>query len=278
MPVLQDTYDAQGNLTTRTDPRGKATTFDYNAINKSVSETDPTGKFIRYDYDENGNLKLIEKGKGTNVASTQEFTYDRKNRVSEKWVGGAKVYTNTYDRADNKTSITLPDASTYLFTYDDNKRVLSATEPGGYKIENTYDTGDDDNNGLRTQYKETIGAVVESTSFVYDALKRMTSITGPLGGVVKLFYDEKANRSRIQAGATTIYQDFDETGKLTGQSALFGSSLLSLKYTYFPSGELSTYAESGTNNSYTYDFAGDFPPGRKTAQRLRIPTTKQEIS
>ncbi|AFQ43995.1 RHS repeat domain-containing protein [Desulfosporosinus meridiei] len=249
-------YDAQGNLKSRTDPNGRVTNFDYNAINKAVTETDPLGKFITYDYDENGNLKSSIRGKGANTVQSESYTYDRKNRLLETYVGGVKQFTNVYNFADDKTQMTLADGVTkYTYSYDANHRVLTAAEPGNsFTLTNEYGQTPGNSNGMRVKYTETMGGMSQITSFSYDELRRMTTATGPRGGLTEFFYNEQGAQSRIKNGATEIYQDFDNAGRLTGQTVI-GSSKLDLKNSYYANGQVNTYKEDGTTHTFVYDFA-----------------------
>lgn len=248
-------YDAQGNLETRTDPKGNVTTFNYNAINKALTETDPLTKFISYDYDENGNIKSSTRGKGANVVQSESYTYDRKNRVYEKFVGGVKQFTDTYNYADDKTQVTLADGVTkYTYSYDTNHRLLTAADPGGFTLTSEYGQTVGNSNGMRTKYTETFGSTNQSTLFGYDGLRRLISATGPLSGVTEFYYNEQGVQSRIKNGSTEIYQDFDNAGRLTGKT-IIGSSKLDLKNSYFNNSQVNTYTEAGTTHTFVYDFA-----------------------
>lgn len=172
-------YDKQGNLTKRTDPRKYVTTFDYNAINKSTTETDPLEKVITTDYDKNGNLASITKGTVGNVIESESYDYDQKNRLKTKKVFNVVQFTNVYNAAGDKTSIQLNDGKTYTFKYDENHRLVEATEPGGFKLTNEYGQASGNTNGMRTKYSETTGGVTQATTFGYDGLHRLISVTGP---------------------------------------------------------------------------------------------------
>ncbi|MRX56156.1 DNRLRE domain-containing protein [Bacillus idriensis] len=253
-------HDAQGNIKTRTEPRGNQTTFEYNKVNQVIKETDPLNKFIRYDYDENGNLLKVEKGKGSGTTETvvvkEEFKYDRKNRIIENSVGGNTLYTYGYDRADNQTTIKVAtDSLPYAFAYDENKRLIAAEEPGGYKLTNGYENNTSSpNHGQRKSLSETINGVQETTTYQYDILKRLTKIEGPQKRTTEFFYDESNQPIRIKNGSLNSYYDYDEEGNLKRQSSL-GNKPLTLVHSYFADGDLKDIEVNGKAQSYTYDFA-----------------------
>lgn len=219
-----------------------------------MTETDPLGKFIAYDYDPNGNLESISKGTEGHSVQAESYTYDSKNRVYEKYVAGIKQFTNSYDKAGDKTGITLAGGQNYGYTYDDNHRLTSATEPGGFKLANEYSQATGNDNGMRKKLTETLSGTTQSTTFGYDGLRRLISVTGPKGGVSEFFYNEQGGVSRIKSGSNEILQDFDDAGKLTSQTAFY-SSRLDLKYTYEANGQLKIYSESSITHTYGYDFA-----------------------
>lgn len=250
-------YDAQGNLETRTDPRGNVTSFTYNEINKVKRETDPLGKFIDYDYDNEGNLKTVKLGKDSNIVSTIGYEYDQKNNEKKKFVGGTELYTKTYFRNSLLKAITMNDGSLYTYTYDTSSRLIEVNEPNGFKLINNYDNNlNSTANGLRTSYQETVGATTQTTSFGYDGLQRLISITGPLGAQTNYYYSEDDQLARIKAGNTVQNQEYDAEGQLEKQSIFAGNDFLQLGYTYYADGNIKTYSDGTNTHTYTYDFAG----------------------
>uniref|UniRef100_UPI0004898B68 RHS repeat domain-containing protein n=1 Tax=Anoxybacteroides tepidamans TaxID=265948 RepID=UPI0004898B68 len=258
--TTQYTYDAQGNLKTRIDPRNNVTTLDYNAINLLTQEQDPLGKFIRYDYDNVGNLKSVEQGKDTTVLAKQEFKYDSKNQLTEKWVNGQKVASYTYDYAGNVTSIDA-NGQTYSFTYDTYNRLKTSQEPSGYQLQNNYVTDENSSsNGLRSSYVETTGGHSYTTTFGYDVLQHLASIQVPTGQTTEFYYNEKGLpiRTSLKNSANTssfnVYSSYDDGGRLTAQRVI-GGDALDLTYGYDADSNIVTYFDGTNTHTFTYDFA-----------------------
>ncbi|WP_059171999.1 DNRLRE domain-containing protein [Bacillus sp. FJAT-27445] len=253
-------YDKEGNLEHRINPRGYITSYEYNEINQLKKEIGPLGKYIGYDYHPNGNLKAIEIGKGTSIYSTQEFIYDSKNLLKEMKIDGNLVSSYSYDDAGNVNSLTYK-GDTYSFKYDAINRLESTTEPGGYKVENQYgnDTSKSDH-GLRTTLKESTNGILYTTSFSYDLLTRLSSVTASTGAGIHLEYNEKGMpvQERFMKNGVNLpvglYKSFDELGRITSQN-LIGSTELELKYSYNKDGKLQTYSEGNQTQSFTYDYA-----------------------
>jgi RHS repeat-associated protein len=151
------TYDANGNLKTRTAPApnqtGSATvttTYGYDALNrltiKSFSDGTNHGAAFEYIYDlanytsssasipiSNPVGRLIHVSNDVNAAST--FSYDPMGRVIQQTSclpsncnDAANPVTTHYDLAGNLSSLTYPDGETVAYTPDAVGRMLSAID------------------------------------------------------------------------------------------------------------------------------------------------------
>ncbi len=245
-------YDKQGNLLSRIDPRGNKTSFSYNAINEVERETDPLGKFYRYEYDGEANVTKIERGQNTTVSSTVTFGYDAKNNEVTKSVNGAKLYDKTYFKNNLLKSILTPADGTYTFDYDSSQRLTKAVSPG-YTIENIYETASSNPaNGLRTSFKETLGTSVFTTRYAYDGSQRLTTLTAPDNTAYNYFFNERSQPVRQESPNVVQLHEFDEDGQLTAQTVL-GQSSVQYRYSYDRSGQVISYAAGNKTHRYTYD-------------------------
>ena len=149
-PTTQYAYDANGNLTSVTDPRGYVTTYVYDEIGRKTQQIlpDPDGSgplgtlTTRYFYDNDGNLRYVVDPRGTDAkeaAYTTEYDYDNLGR---------------------KTSAIAPDPDgsgplarpTTQYVYDANGNLEHVVDPLG-----------------------------NSTWYQYDKLGRQTKVTDALG-------------------------------------------------------------------------------------------------
>lgn len=151
----QFTYDANGNVLTRTDRAGKVWAFTYNARGQVLTAVNPTGGTTTYSYDAAGNLASRRDAD----TGTTTFAYDQFSRL---------------------TNVVHPDAATMRMTWDANDRLAATTDERGNTTTYTYD-----HNGNVVRITDALG---NSTGFAYDARDRMIRSTNRLGQVTSRAY------------------------------------------------------------------------------------------
>lgn len=203
-------YDARGNTTSITDPRGVTTTMEHNVWNqptrvtRGASNGTLVGPVLRLvttqRYDHNGRVVEVEKGHsdGPTPASVVRtaLTYDTRGDVLTRTVTGEGI----------------PPLTT-RFLYDANRNLIETTSPLQHKVRTEYDGRDlpiavtrgfgsaeastvtfvyDDNRNLvrTTDAVDNDGdGQRESTTFTYDGFNRLRKTTDALGGTVELTLD-----------------------------------------------------------------------------------------
>src|SRR3989454_7800139 len=233
------TYDSVGNLLTRTDPRGNQTSFTY-ALNRLTKVTYPNNSTVTYTYDANGNrLTMVDS------SSSSYYTYDARNGLTNETevIGGAKYSTlYSYDQAGDVVSIQYPDSYLLSFTYDAVNRVkkVGSFATVAYTVDDkmrsiTFGNGEVtnyayDSRGRPTRILDKIGSTknldlnytydgtgnvltLNSESYSYDWLDRLTSATGPWG-TLTYSYDQVGNRVRMVQGATTTTYTYGPFNRL----------------------------------------------------------------
>jgi RHS repeat-associated protein len=211
------TWDAAGNLASRTDARGVKLTYRYDALNRMTSKRYPDGRTARWFYDEAGH------GDGTG----------RLTSVSDATAGGCpgdRSRSMRYDAMgqDVRTTYCVDgDSRTIGFEYDAAGRQKTVIYPGNERVGYGFDTAGKirDVSGLVGEYR-------------YDADGQMVFAENADSTIDTWTYDPQRH------WLTAHSVDSPVTGPL-----------LTLDYTHEPNGliKTSTTSPGGPDLSYTYD-------------------------
>ncbi|WP_205698626.1 RHS repeat domain-containing protein [Conexibacter sp. SYSU D00693] len=211
-------YDANDNITSRTDPVGSST-YAYDRQNRATSERQPDGRQTDYTYDEVGNLLTLSDGSG---ASRYQYKPDnqiaRVSQPTESMTGGV---TFDYDTAGNQNKVVMPNGVTVTRKFDQLGRPeeIAADKSSGRLLTRTYQYSGDkllQDTGIYYFYENGLGQLTEADNTAIG-------IT-PVGNV-------------HPAGATA---GFNEANQMTS----FNGSTNSL--TYDANGNLRTVTRAGT--------------------------------
>jgi RHS repeat-associated protein len=270
------TYDAEGNLLSRTDPNGVATTWTYSPLGKptSVTYSGSSAHPVTSTYDANGELT----GR-TDASGTSSYTLDPFGELTSTTNGAGQAIGYGYDANGDTTSITYPlpatatwaNTSTVAYGYDHADRVTALTDFNGHTvtISNTTDG---------QPSSATLGTTGDTVTTTYDgagvpsaiALKNSTATLqsfgyadAPAGNILSetdtpaspqspavYTYDAKGRVASMTPGSgSALSYGFDPSGNLTTLPT--GGTA-----TYDNAGELASSALSGTTTSYAYNAAG----------------------
>jgi RHS repeat-associated protein len=250
---VQTTFDNRGNVLSRSDALGRTTSYTYdsndNVLSESVSAggsttattsytynsfaevltvTDPLGNTTTNAYDGNGNLLSVTTPApdGNTAASVTHFAYDSKGELTQITDPLNHVTNLTYTPAGLIQSIT--DAQNNLTTY-------------GYDVR-----------GNRTSVIDPINGSAHPTTFAYDIMNRLTSITYPDNTSVSFGYDYRGRRTSAtdQNNRTTTYA-YDDADRLTTVTDAAGHVT---QYAYDTENNLLSITDA---NSHTTSFAYD---------------------
>lgn len=216
--VTKYTYDRFGNLLNYTDPLGQSETYTYDLQGNVLSKTDRNGTIF------------------TNL-------YDGMNRLLSSKAGLTNLTNNTYTKT-GAVAVTANTTCTLTYTYDDLGRLLSETQSGSPQIKKEY-TYDIASNRLTAKvYSYDTGILTNDTSYTYDELNRMQTVSE--GGVLQCTYtyDVNGNRSSMKYN----------TNLITNYTYNLSNMLKTLENKY------STVVES----SYSYEYQLDGNQTKKT--------------
>ena len=250
-------YDNLDRTTSTQDSLGQST-YTYDADGRITSYTNPYGFTLGYTYDDAGNLTQITYPDG----STVTYTYDSANRLLtvSNWLNQTthEDASYTYDAAGRLSTFTQFNGIVTAYTYDAANRLTGmSSSVAGYQF--TLD-----GNGNRTQSVETEPLAPSlspaSTIYNYNTQKnRLLSV-----GAVNYAYDFEGQLA--SAGATILSFDCDhrliETNDGTNVYQYYYDAMgnrlrvirdnVETRYIYDPYGNLLAEADSSNNITRKY--------------------------
>lgn len=273
-----ETYDAAGNMLTRTDPSSITTTWTYTPLSNtaSISYSGSSAHSITYDYDANGNKTSMADATGSS-----SYSYDPFGELTSATNGASQVTGYGYDADGDVSSVTYPlpvtatwaASDTVTYGYNNQDVLNSVTDFNAHQISIT-------NNGNSLPSSETIGSAGDTISYTYDqasnpsaiALKNSTSTlqsfsySDSAGGTI---LSETDTPSSSQSPAAYTY---DAKGRVTSMTPGTNSTL---NYGFDASSNLTTLP---TGAAGTYDKAGELPRPPSAARPPATPTTRPASS
>jgi RHS repeat-associated protein len=231
IPTVTYTYDANGNMLTRTSTitgTSKQTTYTYDALNRLTKETRPDTTSTSYTYDNAGNLLTL-----TDAGGTVTYHYDVADRLDTLTEPGGAQTTFQYNNRDERTETAYPNGVSLYMTYDNSARLSSLTakiRASGSVLKQyvySYQKPDGTDSDLRQSvtFTDSNGSVCTITNG-YDTLGRLKTASG-CGHSYAYDYDADGNMtSKTIDGVPTTY-GFNDANELNG-------------YTYDTAGNLTT--------------------------------------
>ena len=111
----QFSYDANGDLASKTDALGRTTSYTYNSLGQKITMTEP-----------------IPSGSNA-AAATTTYTYDAFGNLTQSQAPLGRTTSSTYDSNGNKLSDTDARGNTTSYKYDNLNRLIETDFPDGTK-------------------------------------------------------------------------------------------------------------------------------------------------
>jgi RHS repeat-associated protein len=236
------TYDDFENVTSVTNPLGETWTYVYDPFQNLLKMTSPLGRETSFSYDFKGQLESITDPGGNITA----FTYDSFGNPASVLDPLGKKTTLVYETAGMFLK-SIKDARGKITktAFDANGRLTKVTHPDGSSSLTTYDCC------ATTSFKDENGRLTRLTR---DPLLNVTQITDPLGGVMKMAYDDNGNRKWLEdplGNRTTRSQDLAD--RLVSSTNAAGNAVA---FEYDANGNLASVTdERGKETTFTYNYA-----------------------
>lgn len=277
-------YDANGNLIRMEDWTG-TTAFTYDVFDRLTGIDYPGGGFVRYGYDPVGNVTDLQFGDTDSLDEPGgynhvRYTYDADNHLlSVTDVLADETTRYEYDPGGNPTTRTLPNGVLTRYGYDDGGRLTSVEHTranGQLIVRYTYTLN---SVGQRLRAVETTPEEIRTTTYTYDVMDRLDTVTYPDGRFVDYDYDAMGNRIRMlervgnQTNTRTYTCDadsrllaialngqpeeslrYDATGNLIQRIRAANGQVIN--YVYDAENRLVRYADGTNTAEYVYNAAG----------------------
>jgi RHS repeat-associated protein len=254
-------YTSTGEVASRTDGAGKATTYTYDHQHRLRSVTDPLSRVTTYGYDPAGDKTSVENAGG----QTTTLDYDAANQLTsvDYSSSGTSDVAYTYD-LDGQPASMVDDTGTTTYGHDILDRLTSQTTGAGQTTTYHYDDWD---RVASIDYPDGLAAVTVGSG---------TPATHVTTGTVTRQYDQDDHLTSVTdwLSNTTSFA-YDDDGELTGITRPNG---VNATYTYDDSGVLSSLADNGPTTAFgrtderlltsTDDGTTTVPFGNDAAERL----------
>ncbi|MEW2266066.1 RHS repeat-associated core domain-containing protein [Streptomyces sp. NPDC047853] len=300
-----------------TDPDGDETVYTHNADGEVTKVTDPLGHSRHSTYKNHLTQTAIDAmGTGTDGTGGNTTTYGwdgRNNAVSQKLPMGATASVTAYQTVagtDLPNDFTTADGRKDSFKYDANGNTMSVTTSGtaGGTREYTYNEATpkcggfegqrctaEDGNGKVTSFtyddhgnlwKVKPPAPLGETTYTYDALGRVETVTDGRGIKTVYDYDNRDRVREVSSTNSTVTYTYDGDGNVKSRTDASGTTTWEYDrlnrekrrtlqngaqavLAYTPGGDVDFYTDPTGKTDYTWDKAGRLdhltaPDGKKT--------------
>jgi RHS repeat-associated protein len=240
--VIMYTYDANGNVLTRTTPAG-ATSFSYDSLNRCVSVSDQVHGTATFTYDALGRIliRTLPNGVATN------YSYDQLGRMTHVGhsVGSAvplQSFDYLFDAVGNRLQATEADGTQTQWAYDAVNQVIQETvvNPGG-AVSRASTFAYDPAGNILTRTDNSV-----ATSYQYNNLDQLLS-----AGSKTYTYDLRGNLASMTSTSGVATFSFDSANRMA--SVLMPAGAGSASFTYDGENRRIAQTVSGSKSQFLWD-------------------------
>jgi len=220
-------YDALGRLKTATFADNSQINVTYDDVNNKVTAVDPTGLTTVTQWDPLGR----KTSEGISGSGSTTYGYNAYGRTV--WAQDALGHRTSfgYDAWGRLTQTVYPDGFAAGVTYDDAHFIVTSTDAESNQTRETYDLLHRlvKKEWLKASGPVTLGSYTydfagnpltstdgkqQTTTYAYDALGRLTAVTDPLAQTTAYTYSLASQLTHIHyADGNTLQKQYDELGR-----------------------------------------------------------------
>ena len=202
--TIKYTYDADGNVETKTDGESNTTTYTYDADNEPTKVKEPNGTVVETGYDGAGQVTSQTDGN----KHTTTYVRNVLEQVTEEIDPLGRKTLKEYDSSGNLIGVTDAAKRKTTYRYNADNRISEVTYSDGKTPTVTYEYNAD---GLRTKMKDGTG----TSTYTYDQLDRLTEAEDGNKEIVKYEYDLANHKTKISyPNGKAVARAFDKDGRL----------------------------------------------------------------
>jgi RHS repeat-associated protein len=255
-------HGTHGDVTSMTDPDLRVWTYTYDSYGNKQTQTDLLGEQALSCYDNVGRITSFISPKGTaagvNCATTAPaayttyMTYDAFASVLTSTDPLQHISRQIYDANQNLQQLTDANANVTLYHYDADNETDQVTAGFGTPQARTLTT-DFNPDGTVFHQSDQVGSLVKTTTYLYDPLARVVSVSDPLLRVTTATYDGAGNKLTMKdpKNQTTAY-GYDVANELKSVSYSDGVTQ-PVSYSYDGDGERLQMVDRTGTSTYSYD-------------------------
>jgi len=240
------TYDLRQRLRTRT-VGGEQTRFNYYPTGLLQKVTQPDGSYLTYIYDPAHRLTEVDDSLGDRLVYTLDNVGNRVSTQRYDPAGTlARMQSNVYNSLGQlwqQLTSTSNSAQETLYGYDGVGNNTSVQAPLARNTSNLYDA--------LNRLQQTTDPAGGNTGFVYDSLDDLVSVTDPRGLTTRYTYNGLGDLTQLQSPDTGSTQtSFDSGGNLSVRTDARG---ITANYTYDALNRVTRISYPDQTIGYTYD-------------------------
>ncbi len=213
------TYDTHGNLQCKIDPNKNETKWTYNQTHDVLTKTEPDGETTTVTRDVHGNAETISRpasGKGT---QTTTYHYDGNGNLTSAVDPLKHTWTYEYDSQGDRTAAIDPEGDKRTFGFDEDSRETSMVSPAGNAKgaeASQYTTKTErDAQGRATTVADPLG---HTNKYAYDGDGNLEKFTNGEGRATTYTYNADNQLTAVKApNGATKETEYDGAGRVTGQ-------------------------------------------------------------